>query len=565
MTLFSSIQTANNALLAAQLGLQVTGNNIANANTPGYVRERLVLVPGPTQTYGNLLLGTGVKVDSVQQVTDRFLEERLRNAGSDLANSQAQQNTYVQLESLIGELSDTDLSTALTSFFNSIQDILNQPDSAAVRNLAVLQGKTLTDNIRQLDARVREIRQDVNNQVIASADDINHALSEVARLNVQIVKAEGGDTSASDAIGLRDRRTAVLNDLAQLIDIKSVEQPTGDVTVFAGGEYLVAAGSYREVTALASTDRGLAIAEIRLKETDSPITAASGKLAGLIRSRDEVLGGFLDGLDNFARALMYEFNKLHAGGQGLEGYSSLESEFAVDDLGAALDQAGLKFTPSNGSFSVQVLNTQTGLSTTTDIRVDLNGLDDDTSLADLAAALDAIDGISATITPSRRLRLEADTSFVKFSFAGDTSGALAALGINTFFTGAHASDIGISREIRTSPGKFAASGGGIAEDTDVAAQLATLLTAPISSQNDQSLALLYDRITGDVTQGAAVTKSVAEGFEVFQQTLEGQYLSVTGVNLDEEAVRMIAYQRAFQASARVIATINELLEVLINL
>ena len=77
--------------------------------------------------------------------------------------------------------------------------------------------------------------------------------------------------------------------------------------------------------------------------------------------------------------------------------------------------------------------------------------------------------------------------------------------------------------------------------------------------------MLYDRLTGDVTQGSAVTKSVAEGFGVFHKTLEGQYLSITGVNLDEEAVRMITYQRAFQASARVIATINELLDTLINL
>src|SRR5688572_29173180 len=141
MTLFSTIQTANNALLAAQLGLQVTGNNIANANTPGYIRERLLLAPATTQRYGGVLLGLGVQVQGVVQITDRFLEERLRSATSDLANGEAQENVYVQLESLIGELSDTDLSTSLTGFFNSIHDIANQPDSVSVRNLAVLQGR----------------------------------------------------------------------------------------------------------------------------------------------------------------------------------------------------------------------------------------------------------------------------------------------------------------------------------------------------------------------------------------------------------------------------------------
>ena len=268
---------------------------------------------------------------------------------------------------------------------------------------------------------------------------------------MQIVKAEGGDTSSSDAIGLRDRRSAALAQLANIIDIKAVEQPTGDVTVFAGGEFLVTAGTFREVTASSSTDRGLSVAEIRIKATDSPIAVTGGKLAGLLQSRDEVLGGFLDGLDNLARALIFEFNKIYSGGQGLDGYSSLESEFAVTDTAAPLDQAGLTFTPANGSFRVQVLNTQTGLTTTTDIRVDLNGLDDDTSLADLAAQLDAIDGVSATITPSRRLRIQTDTSFVRFSFGGDTSGVLAALGLNTFFSGSQASDIGVSDVVRAEP------------------------------------------------------------------------------------------------------------------
>jgi flagellar hook-associated protein 1 FlgK len=565
MTLFSSIQTANNALLAAQLGLQVTGNNIANANTPGYIRERLLLSPATTQRYGGVLLGLGVQVQGVVQITDRFLEERLRSATSDLANGEAQQNVYVQLESLIGELSDTDLSTSLTGFFNSIHDIANQPDSVSVRNLAVLQGRTLTDDIRRLDARVREIREDVNNQVIASADDINRLLSEIATLNEQIVRAEGGDTSPSDAVGLRDRRSSVLSELAQITDIKAVEQDSGDVTVFMGGEFLVFAGTHREVTVSQSDDRGLSVAEIRIAQTDSPISTSSGKLSGLLAARDTVLGGFLDGLDDFAQALAFEFNKVFAGGQGLAGYSSLEGEFSVLDNGAALDQAGLAFTPVNGGFDVQVTNSQTGLTTTTHIHVDLNGLGEDTSLEDLVAQLDAIDGLSASITPQRKLKLQTDSPLATFAFANDTSSALAALGVNTFFSGSHASDIGISAAMRENPARFAASTGGVGENAVNSNRLATLLTTTLPSQGGASLATLYDRLTGDVTQGSAVSSSVADGFRVFQQTLEGQHLAISGVNIDEETVRMISYQRAFQASARVISTINELLETLVNL
>lgn len=567
MTLLSSIQIANNALIANQLGLQVTSNNVANANTPGYIRQNLVLSPAPTQKYGGLLLGLGVNVDAVVQQTDRFLEERVRNASSDLANSAAQEDTYVQLESLIGELSDTDLSTSLSKFFNSIHDILNQPDSASVRNLAVLQGRTLTDDVRRLDQRVREIRTEVNGQISSSADRINALLKNVSDLNLQISIAEGGNTSASDAVGLRDKRSLALGELSSLIDITAVEQKTGDVSVFSGGDYLVFQGTYREVEAVVQKDKSgdFSPYEIRLKETDAPIATTGGKVAGLIASRDTILGGFLNQLDGFTKNLMFEFNKLHSSGQGLTGLSNVTSEFAVDTTVDPLDHAGLTFTPVNGSFDVLVRNQQTGLTATTQIRVDLNGLDEDTSLDDLAAAINNIDGLTAVITPNRKLQIKGDSSLVTFGFANDTSGALAALGINTFFSGDGASSIGVSDAIKTDPSKFAASAGGIAEDTGTAVKLANLLNAPLPSLGGSNLAVQYDKVIGEVTQGSAVTKSVADGFRTFHSTLDSQLLAIQGVNIDEEAIRMIGYQRAFQASAKVVSTINEMLEVLVNL
>ena len=179
--------------------------------------------------------------------------------------------------------------------------------------------------------------------------------------------------------------------------------------------------------------------------------------------------------------------------------------------------------------------------------------------------VDGIDGIAASINPSRKLEITSESPLVQFSFADDTSGVLAALGINTFFSGSDASNIGISDVVRTSPGKFSASLGGVGEDTDVAARLANLLNTQLPSQGNESLATLYDRMTSEVTQGAAVTHSVAEGFRVFQRTLEGQHLAISGVNLDEEAVRMITFQRAFQASARLVSIIDELFTVLLEM
>jgi flagellar hook-associated protein 1 FlgK len=565
MTLFSSLQIANNALIASQLGIQVAGNNIANANTPGYVRERLVLAPAPTQRYGGLLLGLGVDVEAVVQQTDRFLESRLRAAGSDVAESEAQEQAYVQLEALIGELSDTDLSTSLTSFFNSIHDVLNQPDSVSVRNLVVLQGRSLSDNVNRLDGRVREVRRDLDVQIADTAGQINSLTKAIAKLNSQITAVEGGGTSPSDAIGLRDSRSIALSELAKLIDIQAFEQTTGDVTVFSGGDYLVFQGTSRDVGVVQNSDRGQAISAIHLVDTDAPIVSSGGRLGGLTQARDGVLGGFIDRLDSFANTLIFEFNKIHAGGQGLSGLSTATSEFAVSNTQAALDSAGLPFVAVNGGFQVLVRNEQTGVTTTRDIRVDLNGLDGDTSLDDLAAQIDAIDGLSATINSRGQLSLQADSSTLTFAFANDTSGVLAALGVNTFFRGKGASDMGVQEAIAVSPARFAASRGGIDSDTANGEALANLLTASLRSQGGASLATIYDRFVGEVTQGAEITRSVASGHRTFYSTLEGQLLAISGVNIDEEAIRLVAFQRAFQASARVVATISDLLETLINL
>ena len=195
----------------------------------------------------------------------------------------------------------------------------------------------------------------------------------------------------------------------------------------------------------------------------------------------------------------------------------------------------------------------------------VTSLDSDMSLEELRQALDNIDGLQAEITPARQLLLRADSRLVEFAFARDTSGILAALGLGTFFTGISAGDMSVNQQIRDDPSKFSASMSGIGADADNAAALAAFLDRTLESQNNQSISVMYDRLIGETTQSAAVSRSVAEGFRVFHQTLEGQHLAITGVSLDEEAVKMIAYQRVFQANARLVATLGEMLDILVSL
>ena len=565
MSLFSTMQMASNALQANQIGLQVVGQNIANCNTPGYIREEMLLAPAPTQRVGGLLLGMGVSVEAVVQKIDDFLEERLRSAVSDQSSAETVEQSYAQLESIIGELGDTDLSTSLNNFFSSISEILNQPESVSVRNLAVLQGETLTSDIQRMAGRVVEIRKDLNERVESMAADINRLTEEISTLNVRIAEVEGGNVSNSDAVGLRDQRLVALEELATLIDIRVTEQQSGGVAVYSGGDYLVFEGTAREVELTRSSDRGLAVADILVSETASPLNPSSGQLQGLIYSRDEVLGSYLDDLNDLAATLTYEFNKLYSGSQGLKGYEELTSTFYVDDVDLPLDRAGLNFTPSNGSFQVLVNDIETGLTQTSEIIVDLNGQGHDMTLDDLAAAFNEIDGVSAEITSVRGLKISCTGANQQIAFADDTSGVLASLGLNTFFTGTNALDIGINSDVEADPTLFAASSGGIGADTDAAIELANFIDRPLDSEDGATLSFLYDRMVSEATQGSTVAKAVAEGARVFEVSLRGQKTAASGVNLDEEAVNMLSYQRAYQASSRLISALNELLEILVNI
>jgi flagellar hook-associated protein 1 len=569
MSLFGSIQMGGNTLKAMQIGLQVVGNNIANANTPGYVRQEAVYVPAPVQQHGTLILGTGVLVDSIVQKLDSFIQERLVGARGDRANAEVEEQAYRDLEVLLNELSEeVDLSGALTGFFNSIHEVMREPGNVATRNLAVGKGVALAANINNLQSRAFGLQQELDQRVTAVADEINGLTEEVRLLNIKIASTEGGDTSSSEAGGLRVKRQSAVDRLSELVGITVNEQPSGGVSVAVGGEFLVFEGQRRAVGVVSSSTDGLAHGVVTIGATNSRLGTTSGELQGLYTARDEVIGGFLTQLDGLAGTLAFEFNKTYSQGQGLDGFQQLTSTETIDDPDAALDAAGLAFTPLSGKFDIVISNkTDATLTQTRTILIDLDGFDEDTSLAGLAAQLDSIEGLSASISSVGALELSTDSTDTQISFSGDTSGVLAALGLNTFFTGSSAATLAVNAEVKgiSNASKFAASLDGIGIGAGNAERLAAFLDQPLEAAGNASLFDLYNQLLNEVTQGASIAQSVTEGYRIFEGTLEGQQQAVSGVSIDEEAINMITLQRIYQASARYIQTITELLDLLVNL
>lgn len=565
MSLFGSIQMAGNTLQAMEIGLHVVGNNISNANTPGYVRERVLYAPAPVQKIGNLTLGLGVEIAGIVQNIDSFVEDRLRGVAGDRASADIQQKVYKDLESIIGELSDTDVSTALTNFFSSIDEVANQPEEMAVRNLAVQAGKSLATTINTLSRRVNTAYEEFGIEVNNLTTEINSLTEQIRKLNIQIVSLEGGNPTGSQAGALRSQRGVALKRLAEIADVKATESAVGSVNVNIGGEILVFEGMRREVKTEYGTNNGRPTAAIEFADNGSPLHVAGGELHGIYQARDRVVGGFLDKLDEFAGALAFEFNKVYSQGQGATGFKSITSQVAVNDPNLTLDAAGLPFTPNHGMFNVLVYNATTKTTQTHTIKVDLDGLNGDSTLASLVSQLDAIAGVAAQVTSDNHLKINTESAETQISFADDTSGFLAAVGINTFFTGSKAKDLAVNDVVAADGSKFAASSKGVGVNVENALRLIALHDAGLASLNGNTITGLYDQLINETAEGATVAGSLADGFSVFEQTLEAKAQAVSGVNLDEEAIDMIMLQRTYQASARFISTLSDLMDVLVSL
>ena len=562
MGLFGTIQQSVGALQTAQIGLQVVGNNIANANTDGYIRQKLEQTPAVAFRKGGLIQGHGVRATGITQVIDQALAERMFNAKTAVSGAGALTDAYNQLEQLASDLDGGGLNEQFSLFNNALHDLSTRPNDSAMREFVIRQGQTLADNLQLSRGRAEELQNSWNDDLVDSATQINRLIERIARLNVEIATIEGGGLLGSDATGLRDQRYRDLEELASYVNINFQEQETGTVSVFVGGDYLVSEGDYREVyTAYSEEAEGF---EVRIVETDAPLEAKGGRLGAAIEARAGVFGDYINALDSMASALIRGVNEVHSQGQGRRGFDRVVGA-NPSEAGVPLDEAGLPFAPGNGSFDFNVVDLDGEIVSTHRIRVRNLGQVGDDTVSSVATQLDAIDGISASVTGDGRLQIESDTQTAQFTFSEDSSGFLAAVGINTFFTGTDARTINVNDTLSENIDLLAVSRGGIEQDTDTLYDLLDLVDRPDENLSGRSIRQLHEQMLSALGREISLQTSATQGLDDFYESLRSQHLAITGVNIDEESVKMITYQRAFQASSRVIATATEMLDILMRL
>jgi flagellar hook-associated protein 1 FlgK len=414
------------------------------------------------------------------------------------------------------------------------------------------------------------IQDDLDAQVRFQVAEADALATQIADLNRQVVAAEAGRTGSAAA--LRDQRDDLLKQLSELVNITSREVEGGAVNVFIGNDPLLQYADSRGLTYVEEMDaNGNKLSQVVFTDNEQPIDLTSGKIHGLITARDDQVGAVMSDLNDWIGALVLEVNKIHSLGQGLDGLTSVVSGFRVEDPTASLadmDATDLPWQINNGVFNLQVTDSS-GNTVTNQIKVQIGIDSTDTTLNDLAAALDAIDNITAGVDGANRLQIQADSGFT-FGFTSpddiaNATNALAALGINTFFAGSKGSDVQVRSELTADPRRLVASANGLAGNGEVAGRIAQLATSNVSSLNNVSLAEHFTSMVGRIAADSRAAQDNYIAADVVVQTLEAERQSISGVSTDEEAINMIIFQRAFQGAARYVSLIDEMLDEVIGL
>jgi len=565
MSLIGALHTGQSGLSASQAAIQVTGNNISNAGDADYARETVTTSPGPGQQLRQgVFVGSGVDLTAIQRQVDEALLGRLRSSVSDNQSASTTQQWLKQVQSVFDALGTDNLQTSMSDFFASWSGLANKPQDSGQRQIVLQEGDTLAKKFGSQVQQLNSLATEVTTQVGFQAKAADTLASQVAALNSQIVVAEGGTGGAAN--GLRDQRDAALKQLSQLMNITTVQQPNGAMDVYVGSEALVSNSTSRGITVTSKNVNGAIAQTVVFKSTNGDVPLNGGGQLGALVDMGSRIGGVVDQENTLAHNLIFELNKLHAGGQGLAGFSSVKATNAVADPAQPLDSAAaqLAFTPTNGSFVIHVKDKTTGQDTSTLVQVNLTGSPTDTTLNSLAASLNGINGVQASVN-SGVLSVKSASNSTELSFSQDSSGVLAALGVNTFYTGTNASDIAVNATLLAQPQMLAAAKNGHADDNQTALAIAALASQSVPALGGVSLNDTYQSMINGVASQAAAAKTNADAAQAVQSTLQGQRDALSGVSIDEETVNLLKQQQAFMGASKLISIVNQLMQTMIGM
>ncbi|WFP49940.1 flagellar hook-associated protein FlgK [Methylomonas sp. EFPC3] len=549
--------TALSGLTAFQRSLETTSNNIANANTDGYSRQRVELATRPEQFNGAGYMGNGVDVANITRSYDQFITNQVRSSTATYHDLNSFYGLSAQVDNITAD-NKTGLAPALKSFFDAVDGVANDPTSIAARQVMLTQTQSLTQQFNTMSERFGNLRTQVNQNLASAIDEVNGYAKTIAELNVKIVADIGRSTGKQLPNELLDQRDQLLTKMAEKVDVSYVPQADGSINVFIGKGQSLVLGSYAATLSLQGDSMDADHKQLILNGQDISKQISGGSIYGNLRFRDQVLDPAQQQLGLLATGLATEFNNLHRAGYDLSGPPAATG---VDlfDLGSPSVQ--VQGPPGNNAGAVASFVAPTSaanlgasykleVTSTAPDTFTLTNLSDNTvytplsasDLSDPAPAVAAANGFNISFSGTLTI---GDSFTISPNF-----NAAANLKLNSAITN--------PKQIA------AASAADLPGDNSNALKLANLETKTSMLSGKASFGQVYGQLVADVGSQTHAASVGREAQDTLLKQATGAQQNISGVNLDEEAANLIKFQNSYQAAAKAVSVANAMFDTLIG-
>jgi flagellar hook-associated protein 1 FlgK len=545
MSLFSVLNVATRGLSASQLGMDVAGQNISNADVEGYSRKRLNTSADyrADGTFGQM--GMGVNVINIQRMRDGFIDDQIRQQSQQVGYYTQTNQTYQNIESVFTEPSDTGLQQYMDQFFDSWQNLANNPADTSARTMVKTSGEVLTDTFHNLATQLSDSRQSMNGKISQDVDKVNQLTKDIYNLNTEIASVEISKQNANDS---RDKRDLDLKQLSGLIDFTSQENSLGQVTISAGGSIIVSPAYQQDIETTTSTYKaadGSTITNVGLRFKDSKILfmPQSGEMRGLIDSRDQVLPEYQSKLDSLANALVSKINAVHETGYDLNGVSGNDF-FDPTSTGAS----DIKLSPSIESNVLNIAAASGGQTLVAPVQnlVLAFGQQPSANLgnANITRNSVIVKAGNTTLTEGTDYQVNYQTGDIQLLHAGFNATPLTTTYSYTAGSSQGTGDNANALSIAQLRESMTMDSDPLGNPTSTFSENYASMIGRLGEEQNEATSNLDSR-TSLVTQ------------------YQNQQDAISGVSLDEEMANLVQLQHTYEASARVITTAGTMLDSLI--
>lgn len=617
---FHGIEMGKRSLFAHTRAITTVGQNLSNANTEGYSRQRVEFTateplyrPDLTRAETPGQIGQGVDIVSVTRVKDELLEGRIVAGGSDEAYWQTRDKYVKQLEQVYNEPSELSLRGRMDKFWNSWQELSNYPEQMGARQVVLENANSLADGVRLRNQQLVQIRTVVDDEIAVAVAKVNELSVNIAKLNKEIVKVKAEGDNPND---LMDKRDKLVNDLSGLINITVDQRDPDEFSVHTNGYHLVQGGIARQFS-LETDPQNEGLRKITWPDIKEDAHFSSGKIAALLELRDKDVRQEIQGLDNFAVNLIDLVNSVHREAWGINGATGndffVEHAFVNNAAGnydlngdGQMDHSYIyRMTGGNALEPQQQVGLRGQLTLSGpkgDVKVDYYPTDTVEDLlvrinhsgAEVVARLDRNNRLDLKGTPGSSLeqpdfviRKVQDSGQFLVGYAGllrqsgdagafnwDRPDAIAAVRAEkTSYAVApvvHPSGwMQVNDEIKRDVGSIAASIGAPGKPGDIgngkaAMEIADLRQRPVMVGQVSSFDDYFaDRVAAIGVKGQEA-QIATRTHELIMKNLRDARESYSGVNIDEELAQMIKFQHGYNAAAKFITEVDKMIDTIIN-